>query len=374
MSKKGRGGGHGGGGGGGGGHDAGGGLRWLLTYSDVVTLLLALFVFLYSVSSADSAKVAAFSSAWAQLFGVGSTPFPSETPSGSDGAVPLPGKRREREGKLTALNKPHRGSPAGSAEEETKALKNFKKSVEQQFPELLAEGKLTIFEREAGLVLRIQDATLFDLGSAQIRNEAKPILAVIADKIVRLPNNVRVEGHTDNLPIRSARFSSNWELSGARAASVVEFFVKVGGLEPTRLSLAGYGEFRPIAENLPRTGSELNRRVEILILSQFAGQQEEGEEEASAAETEKAAATTAAVPEPAAAPETLSPETLPPGVVVPETVAPEPPVETPAHVGEVGGMPLVFRSLRVPLLDEALDGAEYETPDGATNLNGSSVK
>jgi len=374
MSKKGRGGGHGGGGGGGGGHDAGGGLRWLLTYSDVVTLLLALFVFLYSVSSADSAKVAAFSSAWAELFGVGNTPFPSDTPSGSDGAVPLPGKRREREGKLTALNKSHRGSPGGSAEEETKALKKFKKSVEQQFPELLAEGKLTIFEREAGLVLRIQDATLFDLGSAQIRNEAKPILAAVADKIVGLPNNVRVEGHTDNLPIRSARFSSNWELSGARAASVVEFFVNAGGIDPTRLSLAGYGEFRPIAENLPRTGSELNRRVEILILSQFAGQEEEGEEENPPAETGETAASTTVTPEPAASKETLSPETLPPAVTVPETVAPEPPIETPAQVDEVGGMPLVFRSLRLPSLDEAVEDTASETLEESTNLDLSPVQ
>jgi chemotaxis protein MotB len=238
MSKKKHGGDHGGGGGG---HDAGGGLRWLLTYSDVVTLLLALFIFLYSISEINIVKLNAFTTSMRELFGIGRVPESGESQSGGDGILP-----------------------------ESNSIVALQRQLEADFEELIDAGMIDVEDREEGLTLRLKDRILFGLGQSELSKEAEPILSDVAKYIRTMPNKVRVEGHTDAVPMApGGKFASNWELSGARAASVVRFLIDRCNISPTRMSFAGYAEYKPIKPNIPLVGNAENRRVEIVVLKQI---------------------------------------------------------------------------------------------------------
>ena len=119
---------------------------------------------------------------------------------------------------------------------------------------------------ERGLVISLQDIVLFPSGSAGITPEAKKIIADIGAHLKTLPNYLRVEGHTDNLPINTPKFPSNWELSSARATNVVHELINRCGIHPERLSATGYGEYRPKVDNDSVGHRQMNRRVDILIL------------------------------------------------------------------------------------------------------------
>jgi chemotaxis protein MotB len=222
------------------GHDGGGELRWLLTYSDVVTLLLALFIFLYSISSVNKAKYNAFAESLREVFGMGKVPASYNSQSGGDGILP-----------------------------EATALARVRQQIMESLNEAIEKGLISVKETEEGLVLRLKDKLLFDLGSGELSPKAEPILATIAGYFQKMPNKIRIEGHTDNIPIvKGSRYASNWELSAARAASVVKFLIERCGISPSRLSLAGYAQFKPIAPNMPRIGNPENRRVEIVVISE----------------------------------------------------------------------------------------------------------
>ncbi len=270
MSRK-PGGGHGGGGGGG--HDAGGGLRWLLTYADMITLLLALFIYLYSISEVNASKMAAFTAAFSKAFGIGNIPVAK----GSPGINPAQGFRSgrsqlyRREPASGDGHKPGYKAPEKNPGEEAarRNLEALKEQLEREFPDWLKEGSLTMLELDEGLMLRMRDNALFDKGSASITGRAQNVLGVLATRLQPLGYPLRVEGHTDDLPIgKSAKFADNWELSSARAASVVRFF-STHGIQQDLMSLAGYGEFRPVEPNVPGQGNPINRRVEILIVAPF---------------------------------------------------------------------------------------------------------
>lgn len=266
MGIKRRGGGHGGGGG----HDSAGGLRWLLTYADMITLLLALFIYLYSISEINSAKFSAFSTAFSEAFGFSKTPIVNET-SGTSGVLPMQGFP---EGKVKPYgNQPPAGDgrqpgyKEGATPEAEQSLQQLKYQLEIEFPDWIKQGDLTILEPDEGLMLRLRDNAVFRLGRAEITTEAEAVLSALAQKLQMLDFPLRVEGHTDDLPIgKNSPFASNWELSGARAASVVRDFIG-RGIAPNRLSLAGYAEYRPIQTNIPGQGNPVNRRVEILIVA-----------------------------------------------------------------------------------------------------------
>ena len=130
---------------------------------------------------------------------------------------------------------------------------------------LKENAKLEINER--GLVIRLTGRALFDFGKANIRKDAIPILNEVIKALKKVPNQVAVEGHTDNIPIHTKEFPSNWELSVARAARVVRYFIEVGKISPKRLRAAGYGEYRPLYPNDTPEHRALNRRVEIVILA-----------------------------------------------------------------------------------------------------------
>lgn len=153
--------------------------------------------------------------------------------------------------------------------ERIEELTKAKKELEEKLRGELADKKVRLALSEKGLVITIAtDGILFDSGKDKIRPEAYPILDKVADVLIKttLENYIGIEGHTDNEPIKYSGWKSNWELSTARALSVLHYLINEKKIEPKRISAAGYGEYRPVASNETKEGRRLNRRVEIVIL------------------------------------------------------------------------------------------------------------
>ncbi len=139
------------------------------------------------------------------------------------------------------------------------------REIESFVKQSKTEGDISIDRAADRLIIRMKSAILFHEGQAELTGKAEEVLAGIAPLLARAPSPLRVEGHTDNVPIKSSQFPSNWELSSARAISVVRY-LEDQGIETTRLSVAGYGEFHPIIDNDTSEHRALNRRVEIVVL------------------------------------------------------------------------------------------------------------
>jgi chemotaxis protein MotB len=138
--------------------------------------------------------------------------------------------------------------------------------VKDSLEELVSEAGVGASTTEEGVVIRLDESVLFDSGVAAINKNAFSVLSAVIGVIGKISSPVRVEGHTDNIPIRTDRFPSNWELSVARAVNVVKHFVERGGILPQRLSVAGYGDSRPLVPNDTFENRARNRRVEIILL------------------------------------------------------------------------------------------------------------
>lgn len=240
MAKKKRGGDHGGGGGG---HDAGGGLRWLLTYADMITLLLALFIYFYSISNVSESKAQDFSENFNRQFGL----FTGTKHPITGGRGVLQGLPPSPPSRLTS-------------------------DTDQEVPiEQIKAMGFTVERADRELRFRITDEFLFGQGSADLKPEARIILAnlsVFFNNVVP-KHSVRIEGHTDNSEVTSPRLPSNWELSALRAAKITQTLVKDYQVNPLMLSAVGYGPHRPVAGMRDaQTPAEqaANRRVEIVIL------------------------------------------------------------------------------------------------------------
>jgi chemotaxis protein MotB len=248
MSKK--KGGHGGGGGGG--HDGAGGMRWLLTYSDIVTLLLALFIYLFSISTIDVVKLRAFTQGMQILFGIsnaGKIPKTTVNKGGEKNDLP--------ESKALMKVKP------------TMAINRLDKELEGKFQKMAGAHLITVAKVKDGLTIRLRDRVLFEPGKATILPKAEPILNDIAYYIKDLHNLIRIDGHTDNVPVKpGSEYSSNWELSVGRALAVLRYLSDACNIAPERMSVAGYGQYKPYQPNDPVNGNPENRRVEITILEQ----------------------------------------------------------------------------------------------------------
>lgn len=253
---------------GGGEEHVGGGMeRWLLTYADMITLLLALFIVLYAMSSVSELKLAALRGSLSGAFtgkvpdggesilDSGASPSRIELDTTSDRSIdPIeaPGAREAAElARLAAANRQLHKLQADIAR--TASSRGLSDSVET-----------TVDER--GLVISIlSDRILFDVGSADLRPGAGALLGPIAQLLRAQPNPLRVEGHTDSEPIHTARYRSNWELSTARAITVVHYLLR-HGIASQRLSAAGYGAEHPVAPNATAAGRARNRRIEIVVL------------------------------------------------------------------------------------------------------------
>jgi len=247
--------------------------RWLVSYADFITLLFAFFVVMYSVSSVNEGKyrvlsdsmVAAFRSPTKSLMPIQVGNI-VKSPSGS--AVELPPMATNRLIDKTRRGTVGGGEGAGSADGDAAqaALHRVANDLAKAFEALIAQDLVTVREGQLWLEVEIRAAVLFDSGSAQVKPDALPVVDQVVDILAGIPNSVRVEGYTDNVPISTGQYRSNWDLSAARAGSMVHRLLQ-RGLDPLRLSLAGYGEYRPIADNASDDGRSRNRRVVLVVLA-----------------------------------------------------------------------------------------------------------
>lgn len=243
-------------------HEEEAGEAWLLPYSDLMTLLLAVFIVLFAVSKVDEAKAKAISSEFTESM---MTEAYAEAVA-SEAAAAAAGQGSQGEGSLST--------------EKVSALEEFLGQYELQKLEDLKSELDTKLQSEGmsssvstsidmrGLVIRLNNAIMFDSGSAEIKSEHEGSLIEIAAMINSLDNYIRIEGHTDNVPITSEIYPSNWELSSARAASVVQLFINKCSFLPNKLVAVGYGEYKPVEDNSTAEGREKNRRIDIIILSE----------------------------------------------------------------------------------------------------------
>lgn len=225
--------------------------RWLLTYSDLVTLLLIFFIVLYVMSVQDVVKFQMVADSMIDAFRgtkaiVGDAPGPSF----------IQGKSGVRT-----------GGPGSKGREQLK-MEYIKQEVERMAQKEGLQSQVSVRMEERGVVINILDKVLFSSGYADLNPEAKRVLMSIGKiLLINRDQYMRVEGHTDDVPIRNERFPSNWELSAGRATNVVKMFIDEVGMNPRLLSEVGYGEFRPLANNGTEAGRIKNRRVEIVVLS-----------------------------------------------------------------------------------------------------------
>lgn len=271
---------------------------WAIPYGDLITLLLAFFVVMYSMSSVNEGKFRILSDSLVAAFrGAPSTIAPvnigANKPQGQggdqklDGVAPTTLIRLKNRG-----HEPHdrsaaatlqmlgvetgglaNGAGAGSERGGNgpgSALTRMAGEVRAAMQDLIDEGDVRVRRTPLWLEVEIRTDILFDSGVAQVSNAAEPVLQKLAGILKPFSNPVRVEGHTDNRPIRTAIFPSNWELSSARAANVVHLLA-AAGLAPERMEVIGFGEHRPIAPNTTAEGRNRNRRVLIVIMEQRDG-------------------------------------------------------------------------------------------------------
>ena len=246
--------------------------RWLITYADLITLLMIFFIVMYSMSQLDVQKFRAIANSLSIALGGGTPANIDLAPSSSGpsliesgGSEPSP---QISDSSINPPINPEEGQTGnGPEQQETLTLEGIKAKLDQFAIANNIQTKLISTIEERGLVVSIQDTLLFAKGSAEITPTARTILKKISTVLAASPNYIRVEGHTCNLPIHTSHFPSNWELSVLRATNVVHILVEEGGIDAARLSAVGYGEYRPIADNSTEEGRIKNRRVDLVVLN-----------------------------------------------------------------------------------------------------------
>lgn len=243
----------------------GGAPKWMVTYSDMVTLILVFFVLLFSMSQIDLVKFEAVSDSFRSRMVLDF--FPSNIPAEHPSEHPDLQSDRDPGGMNT--EKPFPSGDGEHDDESEDSLHNLVGEVEEFLEEQGLTDVISANRTERGVVLVLQERILFDSGEAVILDAGKLFLNKIGELVEDMPNHVKVEGHTDSRPISTYRYPSNWELSGARAGSVTRYLIEENDFDESRFSIAGYGDTRPAAPNSPENWHK-NRRVEIVILEEDA--------------------------------------------------------------------------------------------------------
>ena len=232
--------------------------RWLITYADMITLLMVLFIVMFSMSRTDMQKYKMLKASLNRAFDV--EVLTSDDAVGVMGAgtalLPLPSVQE-------AMAVP--GSPSQDPRMAS-TLQDFREIVSQLPIPADSAGRVEIGASRDGIVISLAGNVLFDSGRSDLKPRGLALLDAFAERLKTMPNEIRVEGHTDNVAIATALYPSNWELSSARSTTVGRYLAEHGGLAPARVSAAGYGEFRPVAPNDSREGRARNRRVDLVIL------------------------------------------------------------------------------------------------------------
>ena len=234
--------------------------RWLVSYADFITLLFAFFVVMYSLSSLNEGKYRVMSDSVVQAFrniGPHDTGRQIVALAPPPSIRPLPATAAE-----TELEEQRRAK--------AERVRNMAEEIRKVLAPLVADGQVRVTEGAFGITVEINASVLFAPGEAQLGPDAVRALRAVAQVVADAEFPITVEGHTDVTPIASAMFPSNWELSAVRASSVVRLFVE-NGVRPSRLTAAGYGDQRPVADNATAEGRARNRRVAILVESRLVG-------------------------------------------------------------------------------------------------------
>ncbi len=245
--------------------------RWLISYADFITLLFAFFVVMYSISSVNEGKYRVLSDTLEEIFQENKI----QPTLIDDNIIPV-----EIQGKETFIEKPgvielpipEQANIDVDIEQDDVidvkkdvSLDQIEEKVIQKMASLIDANLITVKKNEFWVEVEIKSSILFQSGKAKLSKQATPILSTLAKTLQEYGNMIQVEGFTDNVPINTRQFPSNWELSSSRAASVVHLFMQKG-VDPTRMMAIGYGEYRPIASNSTAQGRNKNRRVNIVIL------------------------------------------------------------------------------------------------------------
>jgi chemotaxis protein MotB len=260
---------------------------WAIPYGDLVTLLLAFFVVMYAMSSVNEGKYRVLSDSLAEAFH--GTPHSAQQMEEAGAhsqpveQMPLTQVNRMIVGGLPARHmmqapeqpeenaavsegdKTGADSPASLADANASELGHVAEDVDAAMQSLIEAGQVHVQRHDNWVTVDISSDILFTSGVARLSGPAVGVLQRLADSLRRFPNAIRVTGHTDDRPIRTVAFPSNWELSSARAASVVHLFMD-RGISAQRLSVMGFGEYRPVMPNATEPGRNANRRVEVMIM------------------------------------------------------------------------------------------------------------
>lgn len=235
--------------------------RWMVSYADFVTLLFAFFVVMYAISSINEGKYRVLSDTMTEAFKVApKSPEPIQIGKENKAIT-----SQEQGNNIIEPVVPERVLPKPERTYE-KEMQQIAETVSSAVQPLIDKGLIKVTQDKLWVEIEMNTSILFPSASSELEDEAFPALKAVAGVLKNLPNSIDVEGHTDNLPINTALFPSNWELSAARAASVVHLFTKYG-VNPERLSSIGYAEFRPKSENETEQGRMRNRRVKVVILA-----------------------------------------------------------------------------------------------------------
>lgn len=245
---------------------------WLIPYSDLLTLLLALFIVLFSMRTEDADRTNLLFDSLNEALntfmifeGSGGEPAPgtpAKQPATGNEETEEPQSGTENE-KTDQEKKPLPGSAVNDKDEQN--LQDLMSALQSHIEEYNLNAEMSLTDISEGIQITLRDRIVFDSGSDHIKVNFIPSLDGITKILTKLDNPIIIEGHTDNRPIHNSQFTSNWELSGARAAAVLHYFQN-NGIDPNRLRFTGYGEFKPIAANDTPENRELNRRVNITIL------------------------------------------------------------------------------------------------------------
>jgi chemotaxis protein MotB len=232
--------------------------RWLVSYADFITLMFAFFVVMYATSKADVKKQAQMANSIDSAFKTLGLFQDNPTKNGAAGLA------HNKEGPITPMNvvmgDELMAPPAVKVD-----LEKLKDRLSGMLSNQIAEHVVSMKIGRDGLVISLREAGFYNSGSADVHAGSMPVLNRIATALSSTPYDLRIEGHTDNVPIHTAQFDSNWELSTTRATRLARVFV-TGGFAPYRLSASGYAEFHPVAPNDTAEGRSENRRVDIIVL------------------------------------------------------------------------------------------------------------
>lgn len=233
--------------------------RWLITYADLITLLMVFFVVMFAMSRADVAKFAKLQASLQRAFNV--EVLRGEVPTALNGENGTLSPTSAIQDSLTTQ------SVVAPDTRLIATMEQLRQALLQvPLPEQ-SRGSVQVGTARDGVAISLAGNALFDSGKAELKPEGLALLDALAERVRELPNQIRIEGHTDNTPIATPLYPSNWELSSARATTVARYLAERGGISPGRLIAAGYGEHRPVASNETREGRARNRRVDVIVVS-----------------------------------------------------------------------------------------------------------